>query len=314
MSHKDAPKFAFYYALSLVSLVFTSLSVGIVIFQIINKNITDIIDQYTGRFEPEALKFAISALIIAAPIYYFLQKLINKSLYSGELDKDSAVRRWLTYFILLVSSVVMIFWLIITLNSFLDGDLTTKFILKALTAIGISALIFSFYLYDIKREKVKKHKDQVITIFFYSSLTLVVAAFVFAIFNVESPAETRKRKLDEMTLGHFDQIVFALERYQTENNKLPESLDELSDDLNFRVENSTRDPETKEPYEYRVIADKKIELCAVFRLSNQDDQSYRNEYLRNRWPHDAGRTCFEQDIKDNQNQKELPENRPQPVR
>ena len=252
-NNTNAPKFAFYYMLSLVSLIFTAVSVGIVIFQVINKNIVDIIDQYAGRFEPEALKFAISALIIATPIYYVMQKLINKSLYTGELDQESPVRKWLTYFILLVSSVVMIFWLIITLNTFLDGDLTSKFILKALTAIGISALIFSFYLYDIRREKVKKHKDKYFPFFLYGSLILIVGAFVFAIFNVESPRETRLRKIDEMTIRNLDQIKYSVQNFYSENNALPESLDMIKNSTIIRSEDMTLDPETKKPYEYRII-------------------------------------------------------------
>jgi len=64
-----------------------------------------------------------------------------------EAEKESGIRKWLTYFILLVSAVVMIGWLIGTISSFLNGELSLKFILKSLTSILISALIFSFYLY-----------------------------------------------------------------------------------------------------------------------------------------------------------------------
>jgi hypothetical protein len=299
--------------LSLVSLVFTAVSVGIVIFQVINKNIIDIIDQYAGRFEPSALKFAISALVIAAPIYYVLQRLIRKNLFSGALDKEAGVRKWLTYFILLVSAVVMIFWLIFTLNSFLDGDLTLKFILKAITAIGIAAIIFSFYLYDIRREEIVGKKDRVVTYYFYGSLALVAIAFVFAVFNVESPRETRLRKLDEMVLQHFDQITYALDRFYNENSQLPKALEALKDDYEFDTEKTLFDPETKAPYEYRLLEGKKFELCAVFRLSNKDAEGLANQYMKDRWPHDEGRVCFERKASDLNAGKPISEIRPMPV-
>ena len=106
----NAAKFAFFYMLSLVALLFMALSVGMIIFQIINKNIIDIINEYRGRFSPGQLKFAISALIISTPIYYFITRQIQKNLFAGSLDKDSQIRKWLTYFILLVTSNFPVCW------------------------------------------------------------------------------------------------------------------------------------------------------------------------------------------------------------
>ncbi|MBD3247961.1 hypothetical protein GF382_01565, partial [Candidatus Falkowbacteria bacterium] len=53
----NGAKFAFFYLLSLVGLVFTSISVGIIIFQFINKFIEDPADLYGGSFSNEAVKF-----------------------------------------------------------------------------------------------------------------------------------------------------------------------------------------------------------------------------------------------------------------
>jgi uncharacterized membrane-anchored protein len=80
------------------------------------------------------------------------------NLKTGELKKDSDVRRWLTYFILFISSVVVIGSLIRILNNFLDGALTINFVLKALTVLSIAALIFGFYFYDIKRKEFETNK------------------------------------------------------------------------------------------------------------------------------------------------------------
>ena len=58
MARNDAAKYAFFYVLSLVALVFMTVSVGIIVFQIINKEIIDLINQYSGRYSDEAMKFA----------------------------------------------------------------------------------------------------------------------------------------------------------------------------------------------------------------------------------------------------------------
>ena len=64
MTKNNSPKFAFWYLLSLVALVFVAFSVGASIFQLINKYIPDIAEQnYQFRVSMELLKFAISALL-----------------------------------------------------------------------------------------------------------------------------------------------------------------------------------------------------------------------------------------------------------
>ncbi|MFH1662045.1 MAG: DUF5671 domain-containing protein [Candidatus Falkowbacteria bacterium] len=296
-TQNNAAKFAFFYMLSLVALIFMALSSGMIIFQIINKNILDVIDSYRSNFSSEQLKFAISALIISAPIYYFTMRQIFKNLVSGALEKDSEIRKWLTYFVLLVTSCVMIGWLIGTVNSFLDGELTTKFILKALTAIGISATVFSFYLYDIKRENVNV-KDKIVQTFLYASLIAIIVVFTASLFTVESPTETRNRKLDEAILEKFDEIDRGMGEYYNSNKNLPENLDELVLEFSYITEDDLVDPTAKKKFEYKKISVDTYELCADFRMSNKGDNEDDYRGYKDRWPHDAGHQCLKQKVRD----------------
>ena len=297
-TNNNSAKFAFFYMLSLVALIFMALSAGMIIFQIINKNIIDVLEQYRGHYSADQLKFAISALIISAPIFYFTARQIYKNLFSGALGKDSSVRRWLTYLVLFVSSVVMIGWLIATVNSFLDGELTIKFILKAVTAISIAASIFTFYLYDIKREQVAGKKDKVIQMYFYGSLAVVIAVFIASLFFVESPAKTRNRKLDNAILENFNDIDRAVSDYYYDEKKMPENLDKLVSEFNYLTNKDIEDPLSKTKYEYNIIDNKKYELCASFRTSNKDQNEVKYNYYKDLWPHDAGYQCISQKVKE----------------
>lgn len=295
MSKNNAPKFAFFYLLSLVALIFTSLSVGIIIFQIINKEIVDIISQYPGSYSDGAMKFAISTIIISTPVYYFTARQIYRSLFRGSLDEDAGVRKWLTYFILLVSIVVMIGWLIGIINGFLDGELTTKFILKAITALAISGSVFSFYLYDIRREGIKGKKDKVINVYFYASLLVILIAFVASWFIVESPTETRKRKSDQNIISSFYTIDSHLNDYYQRNEALPESLEDLSADKYTGLESDDlANPFTGKEYEYKVINAEEYELCTDFQTSNKevDNDNYYNGYRDEQWQHEVGHQCI----------------------
>jgi type II secretory pathway pseudopilin PulG len=298
----NTAKFAFFYMLSLVALIFMALSTGMIIFQIINKNIPDILNIYQGAFSSAQLKFAISALIISAPIFYICMRQIYSNLKSGELEKDSGIRKWLTYFILFVSSVVMIGWLITTVNTFLDGDLTIKFILKALTALLISAAVFSFYFYDIKRADVQAG-NKIIRIYFYSSLIIILVAFVASLFAVESPTQTRARKYDNLILNNFNNIDSAINSYYREYGKIPKGLDELKSEYSYIGDNSVKDPEKKSEFGYRVVDENAYELCAEFKISNKNDDSADDSYYKDRWLHEAGYQCLQQKVHDEDGSK-----------
>lgn len=299
---KQNAKFAFFYMLSLVALVFTSLATGMVIFQIINKKIIDTLDYAPGFFDQGDLKFGISAIIIAAPIYFILTKLINKNILVGKLDKESGIRKWLTYFILLISAVVMIGWLIGTINSFLNGELTLKFILKALTAILISALIFSYYLYDIRRSDVSKNNN-IIRVYFYGSIAIVVAALVASFFFIDSPQTVRLQKYDQNIINKFSQIDSAINAYYGENSKLPINLDALLEGgpsaAYSLIENDITDPGTNKFFEYKVGGKDTYELCATFKTENKslaNDKSAYYDYVDTRWLHGAGYQCLKQRV------------------
>lgn len=303
MEQKNNAKFAFFYMLSLVGLIFTAISVGIIIFQLINKFIPDLLNDYSGGFSSSSLKFAISALIIAAPIYYFITYLIMKNLYKGNLDKESPIRKWLTYLVLFITSVIMIGWMIGVINNFLDGELTVKFILKALTAIGIAAAIFSFYLYDIRRAEVLGKQDNIIKCFFYGGLAAVLVVFVSAFFIVESPFESRNRKIDQSIINDFSRIDSAIYSYYAENEKLPENLEAVLGEINFIREEYLINPVSKKKYEYNYLGGKKYELCTDFQTSNQDFNNGYDYYRDEKWLHDVGYQCIEQKVPD------LPEKR-----
>lgn len=289
-------KFAFYYMLSLVALIFMSLSTGMIIFQTINKYMVDVLDQYTGQYLSEVLKFAISAIIISAPIYYILAWQINKSLFTGVLNKESGIRKWLTYFILFVSSVVMIGWLIGTINSYLQGDLSVKFAMKSLTAILISAAVFSFYFYDIKRKEVLNKKDNVIRIYFYASLLIVLATFATSLFIVESPTQTRNRKFDIMILDSFNNIDGAISQFYTDKKKLPDNLDQLKSDYPYITDETLTDKATGKKFDYKVLEKNKYELCANFRTSNKEDKGVEYYGYKDVWPHDSGYQCLSKKV------------------
>ncbi len=285
----NSAKHAFYYMLSLVTLFIVALSFGNILFELINTFFPDIAKAiyYSSN---SGLKSAISGLLIATPIFYFVMNKIYFNLKIGELKKDSEIRRWLTYFILFVSSVVVIGSLISILNNFLDGALTINFILKALTVLFIALIIFGFYFYDIKREDFKNNKLN--KIFFFISLIIIIGGLVSAFLIVESPEEARNRKLDEKIIGNFNTIKYAIDDYYYKQEKLPENLNELKDSGDNYIF-SMINPVTNLEYVYEPMSNDSYNLCTDFSSSNLLNEV---DYYGNIWQHDKGYFCVKKEI------------------
>jgi len=297
MTNNNHPaKFAFFYLLSLASLVALALASGAVIFQIINKHFSESSNIYSGRFSPDAIKFAISALVIAAPIYFLSMKRIAKSLFSGELPADSGTRKWLTYFVMFAASLVMLGWLIAVINNFLNGELTAKFALKALTVFIIAGMVFYYYFLDMKRERTEGERDRRMAAIAWTALVFAAACFVSSLFYIESPAATRKRKYDEETLGRFIQIDGAVSSYYQKNKKLP--ADFAAMEKEFLVSEKDYLPVSGAKIEYQPVSDDGYQLCAEFLASNREEEDYqrRYDYYGKVMVHDAGWQCLDRKV------------------
>ncbi len=258
----NAAKFVFLYLLHLVALGFMTVSFGNVIFQIINKYIPDVTAPYIEN------KFAISALLVSIPIFYVVSFLIQKSLFSGELKKDSAIRRWLTYLILFVSFLIFFGWLIYFVNSYLNGEVTTRFILKTIAVLAIAGAVFGFYFYDIRRSVVENVKDKLLKIFFITSLVLVVAVFVASFFTVESPTLARDRKLDDQITNVFNDIYQCADSYYNQTQKLPDGFATMISQCPYLTSDNLNDFQTGQPYAYQITGTTTYQICANFRTSN----------------------------------------------
>lgn len=292
MPNKQNAKYAFYYLLSLVALVFMALGTGMILFSIIDKTVPDALNFTSGNFDGP-LKFAISALLIATPVYYAIFSLIGRGLRRGEIDKDSGIRRWLTYFHLLVSALIILGVFIGVINTFLSGSLTSQFILKALVVFFIATAVFAFYLYDIRRQDFSR-KILADRIFFWLSLLAVVAVFVAAWFFVESPQVARERRLDQILANNIYSLESAVNSYYDRYKKLPDGLEAIAAEKDIYLPaTSLVDPETKTAIIYQKLGEKDFQFCATFRTDSAASQPNAPvSYPRSANNHGAGYQCL----------------------
>lgn len=114
----------------------------------------------------------------------------------------------------------------------------------------------------------------------------VVAAIGVAFVYVGSPGEARQRRFDDRRVTDLTEIVTSLDVYWRTNARLPASLEEAARGGAASV---PRDPESGEPYPYRIVDDRHYELCAAFARPSTEVPAMHEPPFRG---HAAGRQCF----------------------
>jgi hypothetical protein len=295
-------KVAFFYCLSIVALVIFAIGVGTAFFSVIDKLMPNLgAAIYDSGSQP--LKFAIASIVIAGPLYYWLVWRLRKDLLKNFYDFNNGPRRWLTYLLLLISSVTILGSLVRLLYSYLDGDLTWRFALKAVTVLFLAVIIFVYYFYDLKVQP--KKGDWIIKTIFYVALLFTLSAFVLAVIYSESPSLARARRIDQKTLIMLDKVEMAINSYYAKNKSLPANQEAImNNNETGLLASDWQNNDNGAIIKYQAEKKLKYKLCSSFDLSS-DWQTLENDYLGRRWQHKQGQNCFSRTV-DQFNSKNLP--------
>jgi len=149
-------KEAFLYLLLFLTLYISAYSLGAIVYQFINfwfpdKAIVGYV--YDNVFSLNSIRWSLASLIIGFPLFLWLSMMMERKAKKDPEIRSSRVRKWLTYLTLFATAGIMIGDFIVLLSRLLGGDITARFSLKFLTVLIISALIFWYYLTDLKQEE-----------------------------------------------------------------------------------------------------------------------------------------------------------------
>ena len=187
--------------------------------------------------------------------------------------------------------------------SFLNGDLTTKFVLKITAVFFVAAFVFFYYFWELKSwSKVSVLARK---IFIYMIIAIVAAAIIAGFFLVGSPNNARLMKFDEQRISDLQIIQSQIIYYWQNKEKLPVTLNDLKDPISGF--NPGKDPETDADYGYEVKGDLEFSLCANFGLPSPEGvkpvvelPTYPPQYIPSgsdsNWNHASGNICFDRTI------------------
>ncbi len=290
---------AFMYLVMFLTLYISAFALGTILFEYINRWMPDVTEySYIYDSSIAAIRSATAALIITFPVFYWMARLLRMAMAKDPEKRGSKVRKWLTYVTLFVTASIIIGDLIALLTYFLNGDITTRFLLKVAVILGIAGCIFGYYLWDLRgeeKETSRKMKNPpALKAFIAIIVTIMTVTALSGLWVSGSPAKERARRLDDRRLSDLQSITNAIDNWYSLNKKLPSSLDELASSRDSYV-SSIMDPATNTPYEYRITDATSYQLCSTFDTdSNADGQAampVANPGSKF-WEHPAGRKRY----------------------
>ena len=298
---------------SFIVLAVVATALGTLYFQVINKFFPDPLASMAGRGDwaiTSSIHYAIASLIIGFPLYYGAMRIWFRKFREDEGRIESRLSRWLTYIVLLITSVTILGDLIAVLFKLLQGEISVRFLLKALTILVIAGIIFGFYYLERRKIQYRRSISRRTFLNFAWVVTgLVVTGIALGFYAAGSPDTARKRAFDMERARHLNSLSACIERHASDLGALPESLEQLKKSSKYAYCASYMlDPETSSEYEYRIVTASRVqgiarvadfELCANFALESTgtDGQDgayfYHRGYMGHRiWDqHGAGRSC-----------------------
>ncbi|MFH1968313.1 MAG: DUF5671 domain-containing protein [bacterium] len=299
---RNLPRDVFLHLLAIVTLYWSAVSFVTLLWQFINYFFPDPLNRYYNYLSFSGpIRFAIASLIIVFPIFVLVSWFLNKIYTKETVVRESKIRKWLLYLTLFVASLVIIVDLVTVINTFLGGDFTIRFILKALSVLVVAVFVFWYYLDDVRRETPTKLAKP----FAWATGAIVLIAVVGAFFIVGSPATARLMQYDQQKTSDLQSTQYQIVNYWQGKEKLPNSLSDLDDPISGFI--VPVDPQSGENYEYNIIDNQNLsfELCATFNKEGKDMYGEVQMPLRapvpakglgENWQHGEGRTCFERTI------------------
>jgi hypothetical protein len=272
------------------------------IFDYINIAFPDPLAYYGDPFGT-SVRISMATIIVLVPIMLGCLLAVRRDIVHTPEKANIWVRRWALMLTIFLASATAAITLITLITTFLGGEITARFALKALVVLLISVLTALHFYADFKgywtlhRRKVNMVGAGIGAL----AIMTIVAGFLI----IGSPSHIRDLRMDQQRVSDLQSIQYSITDYWQQKRHLPDTLAELNDPLTGMTVPS--DPITGEAYEYTAESNTSFVLCATFTADSVDtkgrggypyasDVSYPSGILDSSFDHGTGRTCYTRTI------------------
>lgn len=135
---------AFVYGLAFAALAMTAFFLVALGHEIIDLLLPDQ-ERATGIVDYHGIRWALSVLVVFAPTFLVLNTKVQREARADPGKRRSGVRKWVGYVTLFLAVLVLLGDLLDTIYTFLSGDLTLAFALKAIVVAAVAGVVFFYY-------------------------------------------------------------------------------------------------------------------------------------------------------------------------
>lgn len=252
---------------------------------------------YEAASNQSQLRFSLALLVVFFPAYLALTRFVNQNRRSTE-TVYAAVTKWLIYLSLLVSGIVLLIDLVVVLMTFLEGELTLRFAIKAASVVAVIGGVFFYYVRDAQGYW-QMRAGMSITYGAVAS-AIIVGVIGASLYHLESPQTAREMRIDTEVLGTLQDMQWRIEEFYRVNEALPADINELYGEFSV-----PKAPEARGAYELIVTGEKTYQLCGEFAQNSNLEMSSMDrpmvvgtKAINYTWDYKAGRWCFDREIDD----------------
>lgn len=300
---KTTPKDFFLWLGALIALYGSITSFITLLFEYVNYAYPDPLAYYGDPYGG-GVRTAMAMLIVLVPATIILFRLIR-----GSIDKEPGkaniwVRRWALVLTLFLAGAAVVIDLITIINTFLGGEISIRFFLKAAVVLLVAAGVFMHFLADAKGYWIANVKKANLIGIGVGILALV--AIISGFFIVGTPGKVRDLRFDAQKVSDLQNLQYQILYYWQTKQALPSELSELADPLSGNI--IPVDPETGAAYRYERTSDASFKLCASFNEETPDtagqgqypgrDIAYTSwgPQPDENWKHPSGEHCYDRTI------------------
>jgi len=149
---KGTPRDSFLYLLSTFTLFVCAIGAIVLV-----ASLAEVLFPADSDFQDantSATRIGISMLVVAFPVFLYLSNDIRKKIRRGDMDPSSSLRHSLIYFTMFVLTMTVMIDLILAVHTFLKGEITARFAVKALGALAVAGGVYAYSSSDLKIEPI----------------------------------------------------------------------------------------------------------------------------------------------------------------
>lgn len=285
-----SPREAFLHLLLFASLATWATALGSLLFDFINIRFPLMDGRPNVDFA--SIRFGVAALIVAFPVFALTWRRVQKDIASNPARGMNPVRRWLSYLALFVAALILVGDAIGVVLSFLNGELTIRFVLKAVVIASLAGGVTWWLLREL-REKARPLRPA-----WYGVCLAVLTTIAAGVWVTGGPLQARLEAQDLQRVRDLREIYQNVNQFHRTQKRLPATLEECNTNPGTFIEEKN-DPVTGQPYEYGVTDNNTFTLKASFNLPSRDDRGDSSSYRPwndGFWKHGAGETIFTIDV------------------